>query len=253
MAMTLTPPTPGGSPLDRFRVFYGAVAEARQRLEGGAWPPLDSGGALQTVQAPLLALLDRLAAEAEADQAADPWTERQNRYLMTTFADDVFGRPDSPMSEAWRDSSLESQLFQTDTGADTVFERIDALLGVADPGRRGLARAYLLALALGFRGRYDDDPQGNLGRYREALLAFAVPAAAAGGAPAATEGDAAPTVSPQAYRHTIGPTPGKLLPNVQRWAVAAVAIVLLVGVLSIPLWRDATRSLGVVVERVLNR
>ena len=70
MAMALTPPTPGGSPVDRFRAFYAAVAEARRRLEGGAWPPLDTDNALQKVQTPLLALLDRLEQQVAADPSS---------------------------------------------------------------------------------------------------------------------------------------------------------------------------------------
>ena len=248
--MPLTPPAPGGTPLGRFRAFYAGVADLRRRVEDGSWPPLDADTALQDAQAPLLTLLDRLAAAAEADPAADPWTERQVRYLMSAFADDLFTRLEGPLAQAWAGSTLEAQLFQTDQAGEEVFSRIKSLLALGDPGRRGLARAYLMALVLGFRGKYRQDPEGSLSRYREALLAFALPDAQ--GADAAA-GDDSPRLSPQAYRHTLGPVPAKLLPNVRRWALVTLAVALLIGVLSIPLWRDATHSLGAAVERIIDR
>ncbi len=246
--MTSTFPAPGAGPLERFRAFYAAVADLRRRVQEGAWPPRDSGAALQSAQFPLLALLERFAETAGEGPAGSP-AERQARYLMAAFADDLFTRLDGSLSEAWSASSLESQLFQTDQAAGVVFERIDALLEVGDPGRRELARLYLMALALGFRGRYRDDSAGALGGYRERLLAFAV----ARSQQDRESGDGSPELSPGAYRHTRGQVPGSLLPNVRRWALAAVVAVALVGVLSIPLWRDATRSIGSAVERVLNR
>lgn len=240
MVMTLSPPTSAAGPLECFRAFYRVAGELRHRVHDGAWPPPDAGNALPEAQAPLLDLLERFAEAAPADDPA----QRQTRYLMAAYADDVFTRLDWPLRDAWGASTLESQLFQTDRAADMVFNRIDTLLEIGDPGRRGLARAYLMALALGFRGRYREDPDA-LTDYRERLLTFAVP-----GAP--QPGDEAMQLTPDAYRHTLGSTPGKLLPNVRRWALAVIGILTLVGVLSIPLWRVATRSIGAAIENVLN-
>lgn len=242
--MMPTLPVATASPLERFRVFYASVAELRRQVQDGAWPPLDSGTALEAVQGPLLNLLRRLAETSETD-AVDP-VARQARYLMTAFADDLFTRLEWPLSEAWSASPLEWQLFQTDEAASVVFDRIEKLLGIGDPGQRELARLYLMALALGFRGKYREDPEGSLGRYRERLLAFAVP-----GAP--QTGDDSLKLSPDAYQHTMAPIPGRLLPNVRRWAFVAMVVVALVGVLSFPLWRGATRSINTAVENVLNR
>ena len=161
--MTPTLPATGTRPLDRFRVFYTGVSDLRNRVHDGAWRPPDSDRALRAAQGPLLGLLEELAASASTGLAGDP-AERHERYLMAAFADDLFTRLDWPLREAWSASTLESQIFQTDRAAGVVFDRIDQLLEVGDPGRRGLARLYLMALALRIRGRYSGDADGSLDR-----------------------------------------------------------------------------------------
>lgn len=56
---------------------------------------------------------------------------------------------------------------------------------------------------------------------------------------------------PEAYRSTIAGGRRELLPGVRRWLVAVAAVLLLLLVLSIPVWRAATAELRSAVEGAL--
>lgn len=243
--MTGTAPTP--VPLtDRFRELYSRLAEVRRRLAAasaaaaaapagrGAGPPAPS---LEAAQRPLLEYLEEMESAALDPGSADALELEEARYLMAAFADDLFTRSGAPLSVEWKAASLESQLFHSEAGGRAVFERIDKLLEVGDPGRRELAKIYLMALSLGFRGA-----DRVLGGYRRRLVAFALPEREAGSDPA--------RLTPSAYRHTIARGRPALLPAVRRWGLAALATLLLVAAISYPLWREATAPIAAVVERI---
>lgn len=235
----MTEPGDGASLTELFRDFYGRVMAAGARMEG------DAGAvSLDDAQAPLLAFLESMAAAGEDRYATDSPSLRQARYLMACFADDRLGRGDGPAGAEWRGSALESRLFQSAEGGSEVFRRIDRLLEIGDPGRRDLAAAYLLALALGFRGRYaGENGERRLADYRRRLLALA--------APERQGDDAARWITPSAYGHTLDRVRVALLPDLGTWAWIAGGAVLLLLVVSYLIFSDETSAIAGTVTRIL--
>jgi type VI secretion system protein ImpK len=91
-------------------------------------------------------------------------------YIMAAFADETFvcmlswsGR------DYWRDHLMELRLFHSQIAGQSVFERIDRLLMRSDYGSEELSAVYLMVLSLGFRGRYQMNPDAVDG-YRKRLF-----------------------------------------------------------------------------------
>jgi type VI secretion system protein ImpK len=224
-----------------FRDFHGRVARCRQRLEDSA-----DEVALAEAQEPLLEVLTAMEPGAEDRYATDSVSLQQARYLMACFADDVLGRGEAGHGAAWRSASLESNLFRSDAGDSEIFQRIDKLLEVGDPGRRELAALYLMALALGFRGRLEAESGAvTLQAYRNRLLALA--------APERQGADAARWISPTAYRHTASGKEKELLPNLKLWGWIAGGAVILLLVVSSLVFSEHTGGIAASVERILER
>jgi len=96
------------------------------------------------------------------------------QYIMAAFADEVFINLNWVGKQAWTSNLLESTLFQSHVAGEVFFERADLLLRERDPAEKNLAAVYLMALSLGFQGKYRNvNDRGRLSHYRRELFAFA--------------------------------------------------------------------------------
>ena len=242
----------GDDPLQaQFGEFYAQLLRVKAALAvGGHRVGMAEGLSVDevsgTVHRSLRSLLERQAARARQWGGAYGQTlYAEAQYVMAALADEtLLLRVDWNGRDAWQGRLLETALFGTALAGERVFERLDALL--ADPGRAhpSLATIYLIALALGFRGRYwrpADD--GQLRVYREALariITRAVPDA----------GEVGPRLFEQPYRHTVETGRAVRLPGLRPWlaAVAAVALLFLAG--SFVLWRSATADLEQAIAEI---
>ncbi len=93
---------------------------------------------------------------------------REAQYVMAALADDVFlygfewrGR------EAWRENILEYRLFGTRNAGERIFDNIEELLRVQDRRQGELAPIYILALSLGFRGRFRGAPDRGVASIKD--------------------------------------------------------------------------------------
>lgn len=97
------------------------------------------------------------------------------QYIMAAFADEVFINLNWVGKQAWTSNLLESTLFQSHVAGEVFFEKVDQLLRDRDPTEKSLAAVYLMALSLGFQGKYRNvNDRGRLiSDYRRQLFAFA--------------------------------------------------------------------------------
>src|SRR3954471_535855 len=162
--------------LAAFRELYHEVIRQKAVVTGG----LATETAAKTpemkvhaVRQALLALLERQSAAAARGGGYGSEIYREAQYVMAAPADETFLYLDWPGRELWRSNLLESRLFGTHRAGEAIFERLDAMLTGRDPIYVDLARVYLLALALGFAGRYRGEAgAGRLEIYRKDLFAF---------------------------------------------------------------------------------
>jgi type VI secretion system protein ImpK len=119
-----------------------------------------------------------------------------------------------------------------------LFERLDKLLRERDDLYRDVASVYLLALSLGFSGKYRGKPDAarQLKEYRSKLLAFV-----SRGRGSILKDDR--HLFAQSYTHTLTPTEGRKLPYLGRWAALLVLVCAVYLVVAQVVWKDVTRDL----------
>jgi type VI secretion system protein ImpK len=244
-AAALAVATHGGDPLlAQFGEFYTELLRIKSALAVGGRRVGRSDGlnvadVSEAMHRHLRNLLERQAARARQwGGAYGQALYAEAEYVMAALADEtLLLRVEWGGSETWQYRLLETALFGTSLAGERVFERLDALL--ADPARAhpSLATLYLIALALGFRGRYwRDEDDARLRLYRTALAGIitrSVP----------DVGEIGPRLFSQAYASTVERGRPVRLPGLRPWltAVAALTAVFLLG--SYGLWRVATADL----------
>ncbi len=235
----------GGDPLlAQFGEFYTELLRIKSALDVGGRrvgraEGLDVADVSEAMHRHLRLLLERQAARARQwGGAYGQALYAEAEYVMAALADEtLLLRVEWGGRESWRHRLLETALFGTSLAGERVFERLDALL--ADPARAhpSLATLYLIALALGFRGRYwRDEDQGQLRHYRAALariITRAIPDA----------GETGPRLFAQAYDSTVVEGRSLRLPGLRPWLMTAAAITILFLVSSYGLWRVAIADL----------
>jgi type VI secretion system protein ImpK len=136
--------------------------------------------------------------------------------------------------EAWREKLLEGALFGTAIAGERIFDRMDELLEDGGRFHPDLATIYLVALALGFRGRYwrrEDD--GVLRLYRTALARIVTrhdPDLVAERA----------HLFAHAYDFTINDGRSVRLPHLRPWIAGGIALLLVFVIAGRVLWSWTT-------------
>jgi type VI secretion system protein ImpK len=235
----------GGDPLlAQFGEFYTELLRIKSALAIGGHrvgraEGLSVADVSEAMHRHLRTLLERQAARARQwGGAYGQALYAEAEYVMAALADEtLLLRVEWGGCETWQYRLLETALFGTSLAGERVFERLDTLL--ADPARAhpSLATLYLIALALGFRGRYwRDEDSGQLRHYRMALariITRAVP----------DIGETGPRLFAQAYGPTVGQGRVLRLPGLRPWLMTAAAVVILFLVSSYGLWRFAIADL----------
>jgi type VI secretion system protein ImpK len=135
------------------------VIQLLRRIEQGECPELEPE------RVKVVALLEEAGrqARASAQLAAD---FALARHALVYWADEVLNNTPWPHAAAWQNRILEWQYFRERIRSERFYEEADKALrlGGTDP-----LETFYLCLAMGFRGKYDDDPEGL---FRWAQLAY---------------------------------------------------------------------------------
>lgn len=231
--------------LVRLKASLAAPAEVPALTGPGSAAPSDTAG----LALALRSLLDRQAAEAlELGGRHGREQAEAAHYLKVALADEaLIGLADWPQRKEWIACPLELRLYGTRSAGERIFDRISWLLAQPAPSQRDLALLYLMALAMGFQGRYRNQADGaavlqNFRRdlYRHACNSWPDPVFAHGRSDSPELG---PRLLPQAYRHTRSAANVRLLPNPARWAAYFALTALGLLLLSQLAWHGHTDSL----------
>lgn len=238
--------------VNQLRDFYREVMRWKERAVRAplAFRPADAPAEevpAETIWESLLALLERQAISVRrsgGEYAAEVYREAQ--YLMAALADEVFLHLDWRGRDDWQRNLLEQRLFGTHRAGDVVFERIERILRHRDPLEAELAKVYLVALALGFQGRYRGSADGTarVDTYRRQLYAFITN----------EDPDAPREARPlfhEAYAGTLDVGAGRRVAPWSRWALGLVLLLLLWVTVSHQLWRGLITDMEPLVQRIL--
>lgn len=200
----------------------------------------------------LLPILERQRADAAqrgGEYGATLYREAQ--YLMAALTDEIFLHTlEWEGKEDWRSHLLETRLFSSYIAGDKVFKNLDTLLKESNPVYSDLARIYLIALSLGFKGKYRKLPEeGQLERYKHQLYSFI------------TQNNPERLheylhfnpdkhLFPDTYAYTINEEKRKSLPSLFPWAAALAASLAILLVISYFLWHHHTDPLHQMTEQI---
>jgi type IV/VI secretion system ImpK/VasF family protein len=234
------------APLLRFREFYQELFEIKRLLREGDWTTLLGRALTDPIHKDdeiLSALRTRLrhviAAQGFATEVAqnNRAVSIDSRYVMAAVADEALlhGEANWPGRAGWQETPLEAVLYRTRIAGDRIFEAAETLAKPHIPDPEGVAVTLLLALQMGFRGRYfPGDPHDEIGRLRKSLLArifhdYAPSSLRFNGLMA---GAAEPLLLREPHR----------LPQIRPWSLAIGGLILAYLAVSWMIWRSDVRE-----------
>ena len=169
---------------------------------------------------------------------------KKAQYVMVALADEIFLHTEWEGRKVWVSHLLETKIFGTHVAGELFFERLNRLLRDRDPVYRDLGAVYLMALSLGFQGKFrGGDDRGALADYRRQLFTFVF----------RQEPDLkneSRHLFPETYCHTLREEEKKRLPNPRAWLFLLGFVVLAYVLLTHGLWLKLTVPLGEANERI---
>jgi len=201
---------------------------------------------VHVVQVNLIKVLEEQVLESRrhgGEYGVDYYKKAQ--YVMAALADEVFLNMPWQGRELWKSNLLEYKFFGTHVAGELLFEKIEDLLKDRDPALIEIAAVYLMALALGFRGKFKDkDDEGMLDYYRSQLFTFIFKTNA--DLHAETK-----QLFPETYNYTLDKSEGKRLPYLNKWIglIALIIVLFLVG--SHTVWDHQTKDLVNIAEQII--
>lgn len=173
---------------------------------------------------------------------------KEAMYLMTAMADEVFLTLQWPGRTHWKKHLLETQLFQTQVAGELFFERLDALLENADPVKHDLAVIYLLALGLGFRGKYRDfDDDGKIDWYKKQLYHLINHRKSDLYAPGRKH------IVNAVYEHNVSMPVSKGLPDVRSWVFTILGVAVVYLFVTHILWYKVVRDIDEALQFIFDQ
>lgn len=178
------------------------------------------------------------------------------RYLKVALADEaLIAVPAWPQRQAWIACPLEYQLYGSRCAGERIFDRIGSLLQAQSGTQRELAQLYLMALAMGFQGRYrkQEGGQTDLLAWRRKLYRHAYgrwPDIELANGDSSARDELGARRMPQPYQYTRAGIAPRLLPNPRRWAGYFVMLVLGLLLLSQLAWVADTQGLRDELQRI---
>lgn len=170
---------------------------------------------------------------------------REAQYVMAALADEIFLNLPWKGVHYWKDNLLESRLFGTHDAGDKFFGNLDKFLQVRDPLRADVAEVYLLALGLGFLGKYRGKvDQKQLDLYRQQLYVFInhhEPRLFKGGE----------RLFPDAYAHTLEEGRPRKFDDVRFWSGAIASVFGVLLLISFIAWQQLTSGVEDTVDQIL--
>lgn len=229
--------------LNKLRDFYGLIVRMKQQIDqDGADVTIDR------VQGELRSFMDdQLRSLGDSPDEVGYHLYDAMRYVMVALADDAFlhVRADWPGRTAWLNNLLEKQIFGTQRAGVAFFDEIDQLLASRDKSKEEVAMAYLIALLLGFKGRFRGHEEDQIVSYRERLAYFV-------GLGQSGAMDPNKPAFPDAYEHTITNEPKEKMPTAKMWQLLFVLIVIAYFGLGHLIWFGQTSEVRTVTNEVVN-
>ncbi|MDR3031017.1 MAG: DotU family type IV/VI secretion system protein [Holosporales bacterium] len=168
------------------------------------------------------------------------------KYIMTTLADEIFINLRWEGAGFWRFSLLEKQIFQSEVAGDKFFSMLDEVMGNMYSVSEEMAFLYLMALSLGFKGRYRDIENANehISWYKERLYSLLHDKPSRLFYPGRSH------LINSCYEYAYTENNDSLLPDIKFWTWSAIAIITIYIVVSYCVWHTITSDISDVLHKI---
>lgn len=165
-----------------FQAFYYELLRQKEKALSMFFSPVKDGenesenneveGYVVGIQKKLISIIENVGAMIHAKSRINPQFVGDAKYIMAVLADEVFLNLQWEGAKFWRYTLLEKQIFQTEIAGDKFFTMLDEI--VTDFNNEEIAFLYLMALSLGFKGRYRDieNSDEHIGWYKDRLYSI---------------------------------------------------------------------------------
>ena len=168
-------------------------------------------------------------------------------YVFAAFADEIMLANQWNGREVWLKTPLEVRLFGSQSAGDDIFSDIENGLADYEIGKRDLARTYLMALNLGFKGRYKDTPSEEIINSHKSALFLLI-----------TDRDASREEAGKSFLGNVyqynqtGGAP-KLMPYLRPWLVSIASVIVLYVIASHLIWTSKVSDLEAYVQSLITQ
>jgi len=168
-------------------------------------------------------------------------------YVFAAFADEIMLASTWNGREIWLKNPLEVRLFGSQSAGDDIFSDIENGLADYEIGKRDLARTYLMALNLGFKGRYKDTPSEEIINSHKSALFLLI-----------TDRDASREEAGKSFLGNVyqynqtGGAP-KLMPYLRPWLVSIASVIVLYVIASHLIWTSEVSDLEAYVQSLITQ
>ena len=227
------------------RVEAGGNSPASTRDFPSPLQPSDSFRVGTVVWHRLVALFQRQEIEAWKNGGVyGAAAYKQAKYVMVALADDIFLHLDWDGQGDWVSNLLEAQIFGSHSAGQHFFENLDLLLREQNPNTVDLAKVYLMALSLGFEGKYyGTGDRRKLVRYRELLFTFIY-----GREPDVD--DEKRYLFPEAYYSLAREESQRKLSDPRKWLVVLCLVIVVYTAATQAFWIQFTQELNTVNQSI---
>ena len=168
-------------------------------------------------------------------------------YIFAAFADEMMLSRHWNGREIWLASPLEVRLFGSQSAGEEIFSDIESDLADYELGKRDMAKVYLMALNLGFKGRYKgSENEGTIGKYKSSLFALIN-----NRDPSHEQAGKLFLGNIYQYNQT-GGSP-QFMPYLRPWLLSIVAVVILYVIASHLVWATSVSDLEEVVQSLITQ
>jgi type VI secretion system protein ImpK len=172
---------------------------------------------------------------------------KEAEFIMAALADEIFLHLEWEGKIYWEKNLLEDRLYGTHNAGQLFFDKIDTFLTLRDPSRADLAMLYLLALGLGFRGKYrDQDDGGRIEHYKRQMFVFIYHRDP-------TLYELGTHLIPENYQHNIEGNTVTFLNDVRPWVLAFSSVGLVLLLASYVVWQSTTSSINELTKSIIDQ
>ena len=199
-------------------------------------------GLIVTIQKKLINTIETVNNTLIERSRLSPNNIRDVRYIMAVLADETFINLNWEGTEIWKLYLLEKNLFKTEIAGDKFFDMADNTLN--DLNNEEMAFMYLVALSLGFEGKYRnvENSEEYLNWYKSKLYAI-------------IHFNKEKLFYPgrqhlinSCYDYTCTEGTNKLLPDTNHWIITIIVILILYIIISYFIWFNITGDINTTMK-----